>query len=213
MTASLSLDPRVRPATLLGVPVVGRRVALERLSPRHAVGLHALLSSAELADGWPLQGNAVPQRQLVPYLGNMSRSQFTVVRRESGEVIGLVQAIAEDRRNGTLDVAVVVAGHLWRVGWPLEAFFLFADYLFRGLGYRKLYFSVPATVRRRLGRRIGEFLKLECVLTEHVFSMGRYEDLSIFAMDRDQWDHVDLRPITGHRYQQEDNTALRSAAD
>lgn len=213
MTSSLSLDPRVRPESLLGVPVVGRRVALERLSRRHAAGLHALLSSAELADGWPLLGNDVPQQHLVTYLGNMSRSQFAVVRRESGEVIGLVQAIAEDRRNGTLDVALVVGGHLWRAGWPLEAFFLFADYLFRGLGYRKLYFSVPATVRQRLGRRIGEFLTPECVLTEHVLFMGRYEDLSIFSMDRDQWAGVDLRPITGRRRGQIDDVALPSSSD
>jgi RimJ/RimL family protein N-acetyltransferase len=188
-----------RPESLLGVRMFGRRVALERLSLRHIPELHAILSSAQLAGRWPMLGNPVPEHELAAYLGSMSRVQFTIVRRESGEPIGLVQVIDEDPRSRTADVALTIDDHLWRAGWPLEAFVLFVDYLFRGLGYRKLYFSMSEEVQRRLGPRAGALLRHECTLTRHLRVGDDFEDLGIFSLHRSQLDPVLVATITGDR--------------
>ena len=199
MTAVVDPQGTGHVATLLGVRTVGRRVALEGLSFRHMPALHAVVTSPQLADGWPLLGNPVAEHELAAYLGELSHIQFAIVRRDSREPIGLIQAIDEDPRSATLDVALVIGEPLWRAGWPLEALLLFVDFLFRGLGYRKLYFSMSATVLRRLGPRIGELLTLECTLTKHVRVGNGYDDLSIFSLRRDQLDPVLIATITGDR--------------
>jgi hypothetical protein len=195
-TPLLEVAPTVaRTERSLGVLMSGRRVSLERLSRRHIPALYEIATADGVADGWPLRGRMVDAPELEDYLWRQARVQFAIVRRDGGELVGLVQGVSDDPRSGTIDVAVVLAPRLWRAGWPLEAVLLFAGYLFDGLGYRKLYFSTPASVRARLGRSLDAVLSLECTFTRHVRSGDGYEDLSIFALHRDRWDTPQVRKI------------------
>lgn len=175
---------RPAPGELLGIPLSGRRVALQRLRPQHMAPLYSIATSPELRDGWPLMGESIAFADFSDFLWSMGRLQFAIIRRDKDEPIGVIQAIDEDPRSGTTDVAIALTADLWRAAWPLEAPVLFADFLFRGLGYRKLYISIPESVNARLGlgRRPEHMVERECVLTRHVWNGEDYEDLSIYSM-------------------------------
>lgn len=190
-------NPDHRGDSTMGAPLSGRRVALERLRRQHLPVLYEIATSDGLGGGWPLRGRTIDPAAFETYLWQQSSVQFAIVRRDSGAPIGLVQGVSEDLRSGTVDIAVVVAPRLWRAGWPLEGVVLFADYLFSGLGYRKLYFSMPASVRRRVGRAADALLTLECTLSRHVLVDGDYQDLSVFSLHRDRWDTTLLSQVTG----------------
>jgi hypothetical protein len=177
----------------------GRRVRLERLSRRHIPAIHAIATADDVVDGWPLHGQVLEPPQFEGYLWRQSQLQFAVVRRDSDETVGLVQAVQEDRRSGLADVAITVAPALWRAGWPLEGAVLLADHMFDQLGYRKLYFSMPASIRARVGGGLDTLLRLECTLTRHLRHGDGYEDLHIFALPRDQRDNPAWRLLQGGR--------------
>lgn len=192
----------------------GRRVRLERLSRRHIPAIHAIATAADVVDGWPLHGQKLDPPQLEAYLWRQSQLQYAIVRKDTDETIGLVQAVQDDPRSGLADVAITVAPELWRAGWPLEGAVLLADHMFDALGYRKLYFSMPASVRARLGGGLDTLLHLELTLTRHLRldhghgdghgaedgdGEGGYEDLHIFALHHDQRDNPAWRLLQGGR--------------
>jgi RimJ/RimL family protein N-acetyltransferase len=181
--------------------IVGRRVRLERLSRRHIPALHAIAIADDVIDGWPLCGQVLDAPQFEAHLWRQAQLQFAVTRRDTDETIGLVQAVQEDRRSGVADLAVTVAPGLWRAGWPLEGAVLLAEHMFDGLGYRKLYFSMPASVRARLGGGLEAMFELECTFTRHIRQVDGdgYEDLSIFALHRDRRDTPAWRLLSGRR--------------
>lgn len=173
----------------MGAPLVGRRLALERLRLHHIEPLHALTHAPDAVMSWPLNGATCATAQdLADLLGRLSRLQFAVVRRDTGAVIGLIQGLGEDLRSKTIGMALVVDPVLWRAGWPFEAPFLFADYLFRARGFRKIYFNVLGSTLERFGAAMRAWLCLECTQREHVLVGERYEDLHIFAVHRRDWD-------------------------
>jgi RimJ/RimL family protein N-acetyltransferase len=192
-SSTSSPRPPVPPANHL----CGRWVRLERLSRRHIPALHAIATADDVIDGWPLGGRRLEPPQFEAHLWRQSQVQLAIVRRDTDATIGLVQAVNGDLRSGLADVAVTVAPDLWRAGWPLEAVVLFDDYLFDDLGYRKLYFTMTASVRAQLGRGVETLLTLEATLERHVRARDGLEDLLIFAVQRDQRDNPVSRMLRG----------------
>jgi hypothetical protein len=179
--------------------VRGRRVHLERLSRLHIPAIHAIATADDVIDGWPLHGQRLDPPQLEGYLWRQAQLQYAVVRNDTDETIGLVQAVEDDRRSGLADVAITVAPQIWRAGWPLEGAVLLADHMFDALGYRKLYFSMPAYVRARIGAGLESLLELEAVLTRHLRRGDGHEDLYIFALRHDGRDNPGWRLLSGRR--------------
>jgi hypothetical protein len=169
-----------------GDPLSGRRVRLERLSRRHIPALHAIATADEVIDGWPLHGQALEPPQFEAHLWRQSQLQFAVVRRDTDEVAGLVQAVQDDKRSGLADVAVTVSPELWSAGWPLEGAVLLADHMLDALGYRKLYFTMPASVRDRLGAGLETLLDHEATFRRHLRRGDGYEDVFVYALHRDR---------------------------
>lgn len=176
----------------------GRWVRLERLEPRHLDTILRTFSAAPASEQWPLLGQAMTLEEFSEYIWHLGPLNFAVVRRDSGEPVGVVQGIDEDARSQTIGIAFVIDADLWSAGWPLEALVLFADYLFCGLGYRKLYCIVPQSVLARLKGLADRWLAVECVYRRHV-RLGRdYEDVFVLALPRDQWDSQLARRMTGN---------------
>lgn len=199
-TLSATPDEAAARRPVPGDRLSGRRVRLERLSRRHIPALHAIATDDEVIDGWPLHGQVLEPPQFEAHLWRQSRLQFAVVRRDTDEVAGLVQAIQEDQRSGLADVAVTVAPELWRAGWPLEGAVLLSDHLFDVLGYRKLYFTMPASVRARLGSGLETLLDLEATFPRHLRRGDSYQDVFVYALHRDRrgraWRLLGGRPVT-----------------
>jgi Acetyltransferase (GNAT) domain len=175
-------------ALLLGSLAEGRRTRLERLQPRHLQPLFEALTAAGAADRWPLAGAAVPHDRFGEHLWAMGPIAFAVVRRDTSATVGLVQAVDPDLRSGTTDVGVAIVPEMWRAGWPLEGVVLFVDYLIRGVGFRKLYFSMPGGLAAQRGHLLRRWLTLECTLRDQIAVGDGYDDLVIFGLHRDSWD-------------------------
>jgi len=184
--------------TLAGVPLSGRRVRLERLAPRHISSLHRIASDEAAATMWPLFGRIVSAEEFEGYLWRLSQLQFVVLRRDSGVPVGLLQGVDEDLRNGTIGLALFVDPTLWQAGWPFEGAVLFLEYLFNGLGYRKVYCHMPASVLDRLGGPLDVHLVREGTFNQHLKAGDGYEDLHISSIHREAWDSNYARRITGN---------------
>jgi Acetyltransferase (GNAT) domain len=183
---------------VLGTPMRGRRVRLERLEPRHVGALHRMATSDEGLPRWPLLGRRMTVEELDDHLWQLGRLNYAIVRHDTGAVVGLVQGIDEDPRSGTIGVAIFLDPRLWRAGWPLEGVLIFANHLLHGRGFRKLYFTVPASVSDRLGRTVDPSLVTECIHRRHLKVDDGYEDLYVLALHRDRWDEsLAERVLTG----------------
>jgi RimJ/RimL family protein N-acetyltransferase/acyl carrier protein len=182
------VGPDARRTELAGVPMSGDRVQLERLAPHHLATLHRISISPEVSPHWPLLGDAVAEEQLWDHLWGQSSLQFAIVRTDTAESVGLVQGVEEDMRSRTIGLGLVVDPALWRAGWPLEGVVLFLDYLFTGLGYRKVYANLPASVLDRVGDgALGVYLTHEATFNQHLKVGDGYEDVCVLSLCRDDW--------------------------
>jgi len=191
-----STEPMRR--TRAGVPITGRRVELATLTGDQMPFLHAIASTSGTAAGWPLLGRSVSAGEFSSFLWQMSSLQFSMVRRDNGDPIGLVQGLDDDQRSQTIGVGLIIDPELWRAGWPLEGVVLFLDYLFVGLGYRKAYFTMTTTSLERLGGMLGGILTTECVLRQHVPVGGGFDDLHTLSLQGADWDSDEARQLTGN---------------
>jgi RimJ/RimL family protein N-acetyltransferase len=184
---------------MTAAPLTGRRLALEPLAWRHMDALHRLSMVPEMAGSWPFTGEPMAVEQLEAHIWSTGPIQYAVVRRDSGDTIGLTQGLHPDLRNGTVGVGFAVAPDLWRAGWPLEAVVLFIDHLLTGR-FRKLYFRMTASTAARLGSGLTDWLTPECVHRQHVRTPeGGYDDMTIYGLDRSDWDPEMARLLTGRR--------------
>jgi RimJ/RimL family protein N-acetyltransferase len=163
----------------MGVPLEGRRVRLERLRARHVPDLHRIAQSP----GWPLRGGNLDLAAFVDHLWEASPIQFAVLRRDSDEVIGLVRGLRWDLRSETMDVVFGVAPDYWRAGWPFEGLVIFSEYLFQGLGLRKLYLELRSSTLARVKPSVERGLTRESVHRQHLRGPdGRLEDLEVWSI-------------------------------
>jgi RimJ/RimL family protein N-acetyltransferase len=176
----------------------GRRIELARVAPSHYAALHEIATSASMAHLWPLLGRTVPLDQFGSYLAQMAPVQLTMLRRDNGEPVGLVQGIDEDLRSRRIGLGLVVEPALWSSGWPLEGVVLFLEYLFSGLGFRKVYCHMPTSVLERTGGAMDLYLTEEGVYRQHALVGGVHEDVHILSIHRDRWDSSMARRITGN---------------
>jgi RimJ/RimL family protein N-acetyltransferase len=184
---------------LAGVSLSGRRIRLERLAARHLAALHGIAASPPVAPAWPLEGARVGLQEFGDYLWRRGSLHFAMARRDTGEAVGLVQGVDEDLRSGTIGLGLMVDPTLWQAGWPLEGVVLFLEYLFSGLGYRKVYCHMPASTVEKVGDgALDVFLTREATYTRHLKTDGGYEDLHILSLHRDDWDSPRARRITGN---------------
>jgi RimJ/RimL family protein N-acetyltransferase len=177
----------------------GRRVRLERLAARHLPNLYRIATDPATAHLWPLVGATVGADELGPFLWGQGALQFAMTRRDSGEAVGLIQGVDEDLRSETIGLGLLVDPALWQSGWPLEGVVLFLDYLFSGLGYRKVYCHMPASTLEKIGDgALGVYLTREATYTRHLRAGDGYEDLHVLSLHRDNWDAPRARRVTGN---------------
>lgn len=170
------------------VAMVSRRVALEPLAARHIADLHRLATDDRAAELWPLLGTVPDVERFERDLWRKSDLQYVICRRDTGSVVGLVQALSRDARSRTVGLGLLLAPDHWRSGWPLEGIVLFLDLLFEGLGYRKVYVEMATPTVRLLGAATHTWLTPEVVLRRHTSRGDEQVDHHIFAIFRERWD-------------------------
>lgn len=178
----------------LGVELSGRRIALERLRAQHVSQLHGIAQSPE----WPLAGRGLDVQAFGDFLWSSMEICFSMVRRDSGDVIGFVAGTGWDRRSRTIEVTFGIAPSEWNTLWPFEGVLIFCDYLFTGVGLRKLYFSLRESTMAKLGSGVSRWLTKECVYSDHVRTEdGGFEDVQLWSLS--EWDPGVVDRIAGRR--------------
>lgn len=170
-------------ATALGVGLEGRRVRLERMRPRHVAELYEIAQSP----GWPLAGAGLEPEAFVEQLWSVSPVQFSVLRKDDDAVIGFARGSKWDQRSRTIEVVFGLAPGSWHMVWPLEGIVIFCDYLFRGLGMRKIYFELRPSSLDALGSGVRRMCTREWVKRGDVRAPdGTFEDVEVWALT--EWD-------------------------
>ena len=183
--------PRPRPDA---VTLEGRYVRLEKLEPRHADGLFAA-SATEDADAkftWLAEGPPEDQASFGAWVDKVSTSTdpiyFAIIDKTTGKVAGRQTLMRIDAANGVVEIGNIYWGPLIsRKPAATEALFLFAQYVFDTLGYRRFEWkcnndNVPS---KTAALRIG--FQYEGLFRQHLVIKGLNRDTAWFAMIDKDW--------------------------
>lgn len=172
------------------VHLQGRWVVLEPLRRDHIESIHCILAEEPMTLLWPRSHMpSFELRTLENHIWQMATLQYAVRERSQGRVIGLMQGTDESPRDRTIGLGIVMDSSFWRRGWPVEALLLFLDFLFEVRGYRKVYFEMLDSTRRRAAGILDLWTRKEVTFTRHHRnSLGEYEDWHVFSMGHRDWD-------------------------
>nr|WP_315925401.1 GNAT family protein [Mesorhizobium sp. SP-1A] len=173
----------------------GRYVRLEPLDvARHGDGLFAASSVAD-ADGrfrWLPELPPQTREAFQPWLEKAAASPdplfFAVIDKASGKVAGRQTLMRIDAANGVIEIGNIYWGQLVsRKPAATEAQFLFAQYIFDELGYRRYEWkcnnnNVPS---KRAAERFG--FKFEGIFRQHLVVKGENRDTAWYSIIDAEW--------------------------
>jgi RimJ/RimL family protein N-acetyltransferase len=168
--------------------MAGRRVVLRPVYPEDYGYLYSLAVSPEIGFRWRYRG-AVPAYDV--FLRDLWAGilvQFMVCDATTGEPVGFVVAHSADLKSGFAHVAVLMSPAGMGRGWGVEAGALFITYLFATWSFRKLYAESLAFTWGAVSSGVRRLFREEGCLEDHEFYQGRYWDLHIAAVYRNDWE-------------------------
>ncbi len=188
--------PRPRPEA---VPLEGRYVRLEKLEARHAEGLFAASATVD-ADAkftWLPENPPEDLADFRAWVEKVSASTdplyFAIIDKATGKVAGRQTLMRIDPANGVVEIGNIYWGPLIaRKAAATEALFLFAQYAFDTLGYRRFEWkcnndNLPS---KAAALRFG--FQYEGLFRQHFVIKGLNRDTAWFAMIDKDW--VTLKP-------------------
>ncbi|MDB5657772.1 MAG: family N-acetyltransferase [Cypionkella sp.] len=188
--------PRQRPQALT---LEGRFVRLEKLEARHTAELFAASATAEADVRFTWLPEAPPS-DLASFGGwveKVAQSEdpifFAIIDKASGKVAGRQTLMRIDAVHGVVEIGNIYWGPLMaRKPAATEALYLFAQYVFDTLGYRRFEWicnddNAPS---KQAALRFG--FQAEGVFRQHMVVKGLNRDTAWFAMIDKDW--VKLKP-------------------
>lgn len=191
MTDLSDWTPRPRPAR---IALDGRYVRLEPLSAaRHGDGLYEASSVVDIGVRFAWLPDAPPETRAAfqPWLERAEASEdplfFAVIDKASGQVAGRQTLLRTDPANGVSEIGHIYWGPIIsRRPAATEAQFLFAQYLFDDLGYRR--YEWKCNDRNEPSKRAAERFgfQFEGVFRQHMIVKGENRDTAWYSIiDRD----------------------------
>ncbi|OYU38965.1 MAG: GNAT family N-acetyltransferase [Pseudorhodobacter sp. PARRP1] len=183
--------PRPRPEA---VPLEGRYVRLEKLEPRHAGQLYdaASVADADARFTWLPETPPQDRASFAAWVEKVAASPdpifFAIIDKASGKVAGRQTLMRIDAANGVVEIGNIYWGPLMaRKAAATEALFLFAQYAFDTLGYRRFEWkcnndNAPSKVA---ALRFG--FQYEGLFRQHLIVKGLNRDTAWFAMIDKDW--------------------------
>lgn len=113
-------------------------------------------------------------------------SQFLVCRHD-GVAAGLVSCFEPDHRNRFAHLAALTNPEVPGATTVPRALAEFITYLFRSFELRKLYAHMLEGAYAQVASGAGRLFRCEGRLVDHEYVEGRYEDLVLLAVHRDDW--------------------------
>ena len=192
MTDLTQWTPRARPERKT---FEGRFVRIEPLdAARHGDELYAAstVPDAMTRFAWlpenPPESREAFQGWLEAAEKNSDPMFYAVIDRESGKVAGRQTFMRMDPANGVAEIGNIYWGPLIsRRPATTEALYLFADHIFRELGYRRFEWkcnndNLPS---KRAAERFG--FSFEGVFRQHLIVKGRNRDTAWYSMIDSEW--------------------------
>jgi RimJ/RimL family protein N-acetyltransferase len=181
----------------------GRYVRLEPLDPaRHGDGLCEASSVADAADRFRWLPDYPPESReaFQPWLDKAASSEdplfFAVIDKASGKVAGRQTLMRIDAANGSIEIGNIYWGPLVsRKPAATEAHFLFVQYAFDELGYRRFEWKCNNRNEpsKRAALRFG--YQFEGVFRQHYVVKGENRDTAWYSIIDKEW------PALRHAYE------------
>ncbi|MEP9372656.1 GNAT family protein [Mesorhizobium sp. KR1-2] len=185
-------QPRPRPERKV---LEGRYVRLEPLDPaKHGDGLFAASSVPDAGDRFRWLPEYPPETRegFQPWLDKAKASEdplyFTVIDKASGEIAGRQTLMRIDPANGVIEIGNIYWGPvISRKPAATEAQFLFMQYAFDELGYRRYEWkcnnaNLPS---KRAAERFG--FKFEGIFRQHLVVKGKNRDTAWYSVIDGEW--------------------------
>jgi RimJ/RimL family protein N-acetyltransferase len=193
MSASLKdWTPRQRPSRR---SFEGRFVTIEPLDAAyHGDGLYAVSTVPDAEVRFRGLSDYPPESRTAfqPWLDKAEHSEdplfFTLIDKASGEIAGRQTLMRIDAKNGAIEIGNVYWGPLMsRKPAATEALFLFGQYVFDELGYRRFEWKCNNnnSASKRAAARFG--FVFEGLFRQHMIIKGLNRDTAWFAMIDKEW--------------------------
>lgn len=171
--------------------LTGKHVRLRILEMADAEFVRQLRNSAEVARHFQSRHfiSDIAQESFIRSLaGATDRIYFIAERLADGARFGVVSATGIDHRNQRAENGIFLDSTAGASGVDaFEAAFLLLDYEFGYLNLRKVTAEVLAENARALRFNEALGMKPEGVRRGHLFADGRFQDLALLAMFRDDF--------------------------
>lgn len=173
----------------------GRYVLLEPLSvEKHGQGLFEASSVADAESRFTWLFDTVPAtlEEMLPWLEQAAASQtnlfYAIIDKATGKIAGRQALMRIDAENGSIEIGNVYWGPLIsRKPAATEAQYLFMQYIFDELGYRRYEWkcnndNLPS---KRAAERFG--FQFEGIFRQHMIVKGKNRDTAWYAMIDSEW--------------------------
>jgi RimJ/RimL family protein N-acetyltransferase len=161
---------------------------LRPVLPNDVEYLYRLSVHPDVTWRWRYRGQSISFDQFAQQLWAGTLVHFVVERIEGNQPIGYVQAFDASERHGWCHFAVMLDPALERSGWAIECLALFFNYVFTAWNFRKLYAVALENNFDDLKSGAGRWFVTEGRLEEHEYYDGRYWDLVMLAVRREDWE-------------------------
>ncbi|ABS16951.1 MULTISPECIES: GNAT family N-acetyltransferase [Brucella/Ochrobactrum group] len=192
MTDLQNWTPRPKPERKV---LEGRYVRLEPLDPKkHGDELFAASSvtDADQRFTWLFEFPPATREEFEPWLEKVAKSEdpqfFAVIDKASGKVAGRQTLMRIDSAHGAIEIGNIYWGPLIsRKPAATEAQFLFMQYIFDELGYRRYEWkcnndNLPS---KRAAERFG--FSFEGIFRQHMVAKGKNRDTAWFSILDSEW--------------------------
>lgn len=185
-------SPRPRPGRVV---LEGRYVRLEPLeADRHTDDLYeqSAVADAGARFAWLFEQPPTDRTSFRSWVETVSRSEdplfFAVIDKATGKVAGRQALMRIDPAHGVIEIGSIYWGPLVsRRPAATEALFLFADYAFRDLGYRRFEWKCNNSNEpsKRAALRFG--FTYEGLFRQHMVAKGQNRDTAWFSILDGEW--------------------------
>jgi len=192
MTDLQNWTPRPKPERKV---LEGRYVRLEPLDPqKHGDELFAASSVADADQRftWLFEFPPATRAEFEPWLDKVSKSEdplfFAVIDKASGKVAGRQTLMRIDPVHGVIEIGNIYWGPLIsRKPAATEAQFLFMQYIFDVLGYRRYEWKCnnDNAPSKRAAERFG--FTFEGIFRQHMVAKGKNRDTAWYSILDSEW--------------------------
>jgi RimJ/RimL family protein N-acetyltransferase len=164
-----------------------KHVRLRTIAERDSAFIYQLMIS-DRSGGRVRFGGATPSpEQVSASLWESVLAQFVIEGVASGRPLGLTAITTPNFRDGFAYFSVLGSDEAQGHGMVVEGAFLTLQYVFATWPFRKIYMEATEESFQAFYSGLDRFFIEEGCLKQHTFWNGRYMDMAIFAIYRDDW--------------------------